>query len=386
MAEPTGHKMFKYKLHPTPAQAAQLAGVLRLCRELYNAALQERKEAWQKCHVSVNYYQQKAQLPEIRSSREDCAAIYSQVLQDVVLRLDRAFKAFFRRIATGEKPGYPRFKGRNHYHSFTYPQWGNGASLDNGFLVLSKIGQIAVRWSRPLEGTPKTVTLSQEPDGWYVCIACAAVPVQPFPLTGEETGIDLGLESFLTLTNGEQIANPRHYRTAEKRLVKAHRRVSKRKKGSHRRRKAVRLLQRAHQKTRRQRRDFHHKTALSLLRQYDTVYYEDLQVANMVQNGHLAKSIYDAGWSQFCTILVFKAGNAGKQAVAVPPAYTSQVCSGCGALVLKGLSVRWHECPDCGASLHRDHNGAKNVLWVGQTHRGAPTRMRRDEPRSIPGL
>jgi putative transposase len=211
------------------------------------------------------------------------------------------------------------------------------------------------------------------------------VPIQPLPVTGEETGIDLGLESFLTLANGEQIANPRHYRKAEKRLVKAQRRVSKRRKGSKRRLKAVRLLLRAHQKVARQRRDFHHKTALSLLKRYDSVYYEDLQVANMVQNGRLAKSIHDAGWGQFCTILVFKAANAGKQAVAVSPAYTSQLCSGCGVMVAKGLSVRWHECPDCGASLHRDHNAAKNILWVGQTHRGAATRKRRDEPR-IPGL
>ena len=170
-------------------------------------------------------------------------------------------------------------------------------------------------------------------------------------MTGEETGIDLGLESFLTLANGEQVENPRHYRQAEKRLVKAQRRVSKRKRGSHRRRKAVRLLQRAHQKSARQRRDVHHKTALSLLRQYDTVYFEDLQVANMAQNEHLAKSIYDAGWSQFCAILTFKAENAGKRAIEVPPAYTSQLCSGCGVTVSKGFSVRWHRCPDCGTSL-----------------------------------
>jgi len=376
MAESRGHKTFKYKLQPTPAQAAQLTGILRVCRELYNAALQERQEAWEKRRISVNYYQQKAQLPELRAYREACAAIHSQVLQDVVLRLDRAFKAFFRRIANGEKPGYPRFKGRNRYHSFTYPQWGNGASLDNGLLVLSKIGRIAVRWSRPLEGTPKTVSIIQEPDGWYACIACADVPIQPLSLTGEETGIDLGLESFLTRATGEQVVNPRHYRKAEKRLVKAQRRVSRRKKGSKRCRKAVRLLQRAHQKIARQRRDFHHKTALLLLKQYDTVYFEDLQVANMVQNGHLAKSIHDAGWSQFCTILVFKAGNAGKQAAAVPPAYTSQICSGCGVLVAKGLSVRWHECPDCGASLHRDHNAALNIQRAGQAHRGATTRKR----------
>ena len=385
MEAATTHKTFKYKVQPTPAQAAQLGATVRVCRELYNAALQERKEAWQKCRVSVNYYQQKAQLPEIRRIRDDCAAIHSQVLQDVVLRVHRTFQAFFRRVQNGEKPGYPRFKGRNRYHSFTYPQWGNGSSLVGNRLLLSKIGYLEVRWSRPLEGTPKTVTIIEEADGWYVCFSCADVPVQPLPVTGQETGIDLGLESFLTLASGEQVANPRHYRKAEKALAKAQRRKDRRKRGSKRRRKAVLLLRKQYQKVARQRRDFHHKTARSLLTQYDTVYFEDLQVANLAQNEHLAKSISDAGWSQFCAILVFKAENAGKQAVAVPPAYTSQVCSGCGVLVQKGVSVRWHECPECGASLHRDHNAALNIQWVGQTHQGAATRKRGVELR-IPAL
>ncbi|HLW00801.1 MAG TPA: transposase [Ktedonobacterales bacterium] len=371
MPEPTAHKTFKYKLRPTSEQVVQFEATLRLCRELYNAALQERKEAWHKCRVSVTYYQQKAQLPEIRQIREDCAAMHSQVLQDVILRVDRTFKAFFRRVKASEKPGYPRFKGRARYTSFTYPQWGNGASLVGDRLLLSKLGHIAVRWSRPLEGTPKTVTISKEADGWYACFSCAEVPIQPLPLTGQETGIDVGLESFLTLANGEQVASPRHYRQAEKALRRAQRRVSRRQKGSHRRRKAIRLLQRAHQKIARQRRDFQHKTTLPLLKRYDTVYYEALQVANMVQNHHLAKSISDAGWSQFCTILAFKAANAGKRAVAVPPSYTSQVCSGCGVVVQKGLSVRWHACPDCGTSLHRDHNAALNILRVGQTRQAS---------------
>jgi putative transposase len=371
MPDLTGRQTFKYKLRPTPAQAAQFEATLRLCRELYNAALQERRDAWKMCQVSIGYYQQKAQLPEIRQIREDCAAIHSQVLQDVILRVDRTFKAFFRRVKAGQKAGYPRFKGRDRYTSFIYPQWGNGASLVGERLLLSKIGYLAVRWSRPLEGTPKTVTISKEVDGWYVCFSCADVPVQPLPLTGEETGIDVGLESFLTLPNGEQVANSRHYRKAEKALKRAQRRVSRRKQGSQRRRKAVKLLAKRHQKIRRQRLDHHHKTARSLVRQYDAIYFEDLQVANMVQNHHLAKSISDAAWSQFCTILVFKAANAGKQAVAVPPASTSQVCSGCGVVVQKGLTVRWHLCPNCGTSLHRDHNAALNILRVGQTRQGA---------------
>jgi putative transposase len=369
----TTRKTFKYKLKPTSEQAQCFAQTVRVCRELYNAALQERRDAWKMCHLSVNYYQQKAQLPAVRQIREDCAAVSAQVLQDVVRRVDKTFAAFFRRVANGEKPGYPRFKGRNRYHSFTYPQVGphGCAQIDNGFLVLSKIGRVAVRWSRSLEGTPKTITVSEEPDGWYACISCMDVPCQSLPLTDKEIGIDIGLESFATLANGEQIANPRYYRKAEKALAKAQRRVSRRKRGSKRRRKAIRLLQRAHQKVARARRDFHHKSALSLVKRYDTIYFEDLQVANLAQNAHLAKGIYDAGWGQFCSILVFKAANAGKRAAAVPPAYTSQVCSGCGVVVQKGLSVRWHTCPDCGTSLHRDHNAALNILRAGQARQGA---------------
>jgi putative transposase len=296
------------------------------------------------------------------------------VLQDVVLRVDRAFQAFFQRIRdrkTGETPGYPRFHGRDRYNSLTYPQFGHGTALDNGFLVLSKIGRIAVRWSRPLEGTPKTVTISREADGWYVCFSCADVPVQPLPLTSQETGIALGLEAFATLSNGARIFHPGWYRQAERTLKTAQRRVSRRKRGSSRRRKAVTLLARAHQKVRRQRQDFHHKTALALVRQDDTIYHEDMQTANMVKNHHLSKSIGEAGWSAFSTILAYKAACAGRWVVAVDPAFTSQTCSGCGALVHKGLSVRWHTCADCGMRLHRDHNAAMKRERAGQALRRA---------------
>jgi putative transposase len=188
---------------------------------------------------------------------------------------------------------------------------------------------------------------------------------------GREAGIDLGLESFATLADGSQIANSRIFRLHAMDLKRAQRRVSRRKKGSHRRKKAVALLAKAHQRVRRARTDFHHKTALALVRAYDVIYDEDLQTANMVKNHHLAKSISDAGRSAFLAILAFKAAYAGKQAVAVPPAYTSQTCSGCGAIVHKGVSVRWHLCPDCGTRLHRDHNAALNRERLGQSLRGA---------------
>jgi len=374
MDEPqTVRKTFKYKLLPTPEQGQRMAFVVRRCRELYNAGLQERRDAWQKCRVSITGAHQSAELPAIKDMRPEYHDIHSQVLQDVLTRLDRAFQAFFRRVKAGEQPGYPRFQSAYRYRSFTYKQFGNGATLDNGYLVLSKIGCIAVRWSRSLIGTPKTVTITQEADGWYVCFSCADVPAQPLPVTGGETGIDVGLKVFLITANGEVVENPRHYRNAEKALQKAQRRVSRRKKGSKRRRKAVQLLARKHQKVRRQRQDFHQKTALALVQHYDTIYLEDLNVANLVQNHHLAKSISDAGWAQFRAILDGKAVYAGRRVVAVNPAYTSQECSGCGMLVRKSLSVRTHVCTSCGLVLDRDENAAINIQRAGQALQGAVT-------------
>ena len=262
----TLHKTFKEKLRPTPGQERALDEVLWRCRDLYNTALEQRITAWQRCHVSVSRYEQEAELKAIRAEFPEYAAIHSHILQDVLARLDKTYQAFFRRVQRGEKAGFPRFKGRNRFHSFTFKEYGNGARLDNGYLALSKIGRISVRWSRPLEGTPKTVTISREADGWYVAISCAEVPCTPLPLTGQETGIDLGLESFATLADGSRIANPRIFRVAELNLKRAQRRVSRRKKGSHRRRKAVVLLAKAHQHTRNQRHDFHHQEARKLVR------------------------------------------------------------------------------------------------------------------------
>ncbi len=289
MSQPTTvRKAYKYKLKPTFEQERALAAVLWRCRTLYNTALEQRITVWQRCHVSVTRFQQEAELKAIRADFPEYAAIHSHVLQDVLARLDKTYQAFFRRLANGETPGFPRFQGRNRYHSFTYKEYGNGARLDNGFLVLSKIGRIAVRWSRPVEGTIKTATVSREADGWYVCFSCAEVPARPLPETGQETGIDVGLTVFLGTADGERVEHPRHYRRAEKQLAKAQRRVSRRKKGSKRRRKAVALLRRAHQHVRRQRQDFHHKTALLLVRVYDTISLEDLRIANMVRNRRLA--------------------------------------------------------------------------------------------------
>ncbi len=390
MAE-TVRKTYQEKLKPTPQQERELDLVLWRCRTLYNTALAQRIFLWKQRGVSVNRYQQEAELKALRADLPEYVAIHSHVLQDVLARLDKTYQAFFRRVANGEKAGFPRFHGRDRYHSFTYKEYGNGARLDNGYLVLSKIGRLAVRWSRPIEGIIKTVTISKEADGWYVSFSCAEVPTEPLPLTGSETGIDVGLKVFLITADGKAVANPRHYRTAERELKKAQKRVSRRQKGSKRRRKAVAQGAKKHQHVRRQRTDFHHKTALALVRQYDTIYHEAIQPANLsrrpapvpdenggylhngaAQKAGLNKSIHDAGWSCFLNILACKAAWAGKRVEAVNPAYTSQDCSGCGERIEKSLSVRTHVCTNCGLILDRDENAARNIQWLGQSLRGVP--------------
>jgi putative transposase len=377
---------FKYQLRPTPEQEQALDLVLWRCRTLYNVALEQRKTWWERGQwVSATYYQQKAELPDLKTACPEYAEVNAQVLQDVILRVERAFQAFFRRVKNGETPGYPRFQGRGRYHSFTYPQYGGGVVLDGGVLSLSKIGRIPLRLHRPLQGTLKTVTISREADGWYASISCAEVPREPLPLTGRETGIDVGLKVFLVTAGGEHVENPRHHRKAEKGLRKAQHCVSRRTKGSKRWWKAVGHCAKKYQKVKRQRSDFHHKTALSLVRDYDVIYLEDLQIRNLSRrpnakpdgNGGYAhngaahkaglnKSINDAGWYAFRRILTCKAAWAGKRVEAIPPAYTSQDCSGCGERISKSLSVRTHVCTTCGLVLDRDENAARNILASGR--------------------
>jgi putative transposase len=381
-----------------------LERVLWRCRTLSNTALEQRITAWQRCHVSLTRYQQEAELKALRAELpEDAAihshpqpstAIHSHVLQDVLPRLNTTYQAFFRRLASGEQRGFSRFQGSNRSHSFTDKEYGNGARLDNGALVLSKIGRIAVRWSRMVEGSIKTVTISREADGWYVCFSCAEVPIEPLPRTGKETGIDVGLKVFLITADGQPVENPRPYRTAERNLRKAQQRVSRRQKGSHRRRTAVRVLAKRHQHVRCLRclrSDFHHKTALDLVRAYDTIDVEAIQPANLsrrpapkpdgtggsAHNGASRKaglnsSIQDAGWRRVLSILTFKAACAGKRMEAVPPAYTSQDCSGCGERIYTSLSVRTDVCTHCGLIVDRDENAAKTIQWRGQRLRGLP--------------
>ena len=352
-------KAYKYKLKTNAKFVAGCLATLDVCRELYNAALQERRDAYQINGLSINYHAQAVQLPQIKQVREDVGKVHSQVLQDTLRRVDKAFDAFFRRCQNGETPGYPRFKPASRYDSFTYPQ--SGFRLEGDKLHLSKIGSCRVRLSRPIEGTIKTCTIKRDADGWYVVFAVEGNQCRFFPKTGETVGIDVGIENFATLSTGEVVGNPEFLRESEVTLRTAQRRVSRRKRGSKRRSKAVNLLRKKHQKIRRRRADFHHKTALKIVREFDAIAVEDLNVRGMVKNHRLAKSINDAGWSLFILILTSKAEEAGRVVIKVNPAYTSQDCSQCGHRVRKTLDEREHRCDNCGFVAHRDHNSALAV-------------------------
>jgi putative transposase len=383
-------KAFKYRLYPTSEQEHLLLWTLARCRELYNAGLAERKEAYRMAGKTISYYEQKRDLPEIKGVlREEYQQIHSQVLQDVLLRLERAFKAFFRRVKAGEKPGSPRFQGRNRYNSFTYPQ--GGYSLSEKRVTLSKIGSIKIKLHRPLEGTIKTCTIKYEAGQWYAIFSCQGEPPEPLPVSEEEVGIDLGLLHFAALSDGTFIDNPRYYRKAKKTLEKRQQALSRKKRGSHRREKARRLVAKAHRKIRNQRRDFLHKQAKKLVEQYQSIVFEDLQTENLVKrpkpkqdengkyvpNGRAAKaglnkSIQDAGWGMFVDMVSFKAACAGRTLIKVNPYKTSQVCSAClQECPHKELDERTHICIHCGVVLDRDTNAALNILRLGRSQQSA---------------
>ena len=363
-------KTFRYRLYPSKAQRKLLESTLETCRRVYNDCLAERKEVYENELHSIGKFEQLRRVKEIKASNPYAKGIHSHILQVTVSDLDKAFQSFFRRVKQGAKPGYPRFKGRNRFDSFGLKQLGNGFKLDGRRLKLSGIGRIAVRWHRKIEGTIKTVRIVRNAGQWFSCFSCE-VDTNPLPASGRSIGIDVGVSSLVTLSTGEKIENPHWYRTDQAELRTTQRRVSRRKKGSNGRHKAVALLQRQHEKTKNRRKDFLNKVACSLIVANDVIVIEDLQIKNMVHNRHLSKSIMDAGWGYLRQRLGAKAVEAGRQVVAVPPQYTSKSCSSCGTIFedLK-LSDRWVRC-DCGLSLDRDHNAAINILGRGHLLRAS---------------
>jgi putative transposase len=353
-------KAYKFKLKPTKKLAQQLDSTLALCRELYNAALQERRDAYRQTRKSINYYDQANQLKEIREVRDDLAGLYSQIPQSVLRRVARTYEAFFQRCLQGDKKaGFPRFKGRQRYDSFTYPQ--SGFKLEGNKLTLSKIGSCRLRLSRSVEGKIKTCTIKRQIDGWFVIFTVEENQSRYIAKTGDRVGIDVGLENFATLSTGASIENPGYLRKAERELKIQQHKVNKKKLRGSNRKKAVRLLGKKHLKVANQRKDFFHKTSLQLIKEFDEIAVEDLNIKGLVKNHHLAKSISDASWGTFVNVLEHKAANAGRRVWKVPAAFTSQDCSQCGDRVKKSLAVREHRCLACGFVVHRDHNAALNI-------------------------
>lgn len=354
---------FKYRLFPAHGQATKMENTLDECRWLYNHFLEERERAWEQDAQSISMYDQIRTLPKLKRVRSSLITVYSQVFQDVAMRVDLAFKGFFRRVKTGRKPGYPRFRGAGWYDSFTYPQ--SGFSIVNGRLRLSKIGNIKVRFHRPIEGNIKTLTIRRSSTNkWYACFS-SELETQTLPESSEVVGIDVGLESFATFSTGEKIANPRFFRVDEKALAKAQRRMCKQAKGTPKRAKMRKIVSHIHARIANRRRDFAHQLSRVVVNRFGVIVVEDLNINRMVHNHCLAKSIADAAWGQFAAYLAYKAENAGRKYIAVNPSYTSQDCSKCGHRHSLLLSEREFRCSCCGLVLDRDHNASLNILAIG---------------------
>lgn len=354
-------KAFSYKVKLAPSGVRRANEILELHRWLYNRAIAWRANAWKYEKRSVSRFDQINGLTPLRRERAEFAALDRHSCDAVMGRVQFAFDGFFRRVKAGQNPGYPRFKGPGRYRSITYRR--TGWKLDGRRLTLRGIGTVKLFLSREIEGTIKTVTLRRDAVGdWFVSLSCDNVPVRALPDTGQAVGVDVGLLSFLTTSDGEHVPNPRHLRGAEAELKRSQRIVSKRKRGGSNRRKAVLVLARKHRRVANARKDFHFKTALDLVRRYDTIAVEDLNIRGLKRT-RMAKSVSDAGWGQFIHALQSQAESAGREIVMVDPRGTSQACSACGSEPekRKALSERTHRCA-CGLVLDRDENAARNIL------------------------
>ena len=357
-------KTYKYRIYPTKNQRTTIDGIINRHRWLYNKALEQRKTAYEERQESVSYFQQSRWLTQNRKEQDTFSNLNFSSSQRTLRRLDKAFQAFFRRIKAGEKPGYPRFKGYDRFDSIEFTYNDGSKIRDNRKLYIQGIGEIKVKWHRKIKGTIKTVIIKRKAGKYYACFSVNTAS-NPLPKTGGAVGLDMGISKLVTTSDNEFFEPPKHYRQSEKKLRRNQRSVSRKVKGSMSRRKSVRILQTTHEHIANQRRDNLHKIARYLVTNYDFICIENLNTQGMVKNHHLAKSIMDATWSNFFLILLSKAEDADKTVVKVDPRYTSQICSDCGEIVKKDLSVRIHNCPHCGLSLDRDTNAAKNILARG---------------------
>ncbi|GAA4525339.1 RNA-guided endonuclease InsQ/TnpB family protein [Nonomuraea ferruginea] len=382
-------RSFKFLLRPTRHQEIALTACLEDHRQLYNAALEHRRTAYARAGVSVRYGDQSAELKHIRGDDTGGQGRWSFSSQQATLRrLDKAFGAFFRRVKAGRTPGFPRFKGRGRFDTVEWPKDGDGCRWDSQpghptatYVRLQGVGHVRVHQHRPVKGRVKTISVKREGSRWYLVLSCDDVPAEPLPATGAMAGIDMGVASLLTTSDGGQVANPRHLAATAGRLADAQRDLARKKRGSRRRRKAVARVAALHGKVRRQRLDHAHKAANALVRAYDVIVHEDLRIANMTrsasgtieapgrnvaQKSGLNRSILDAGWGVFLTILSHKAESAGRKLIAVNPAGTSRTCSRCGHVAKENrVTQAGFACTACGHAAHADVNAAVNILRAG---------------------
>jgi putative transposase len=362
---------FQYRLFPNKKQVNALEATLEECRWLYNHLLGKRRDAWEQDGSSLALYQQQETFSILKHERPSLKRVHSQVLQNVAVRIDLAFKAFFRRCKAGEPSGYPRFRGQGRYDSFTFPQSGFSITHDDR-VCLSKMGRIKMVYHRPVGGKIKTLTIHKSSTGkWYASFSCEVEP-ERLPENPDVVGIDVGLKTFATLSDGQEIANPRFFRTEEKALAKVQRKHSKLAKGTPERHTHRKAVARVHERIAWKRENFTHQESRKIVNTYGLIAVEDLTVNRMIQNHCLAKSIADASWSAFFSQVSSKAEEAGRHLVKVNPAYTSQTCSQCGHRQKMPLSERIFDCPCCHAHLDRDLNAAKNILGLGLQSRVIP--------------
>ncbi|NEO02137.1 MAG: transposase [Moorea sp. SIO3I7] len=374
---------YQYRLRLNKSQISKIEKWLDLLRCQYNYLLADRFSWYEQnrsatnycplvCHLpelrnNPDYFSQKKSLPGLKKDRPWYKEIHSQVLQDCVKRVDLAFKRFLKGDCNGNKSGKPRFKSKNRYRSFTFPSLTKDPIKGN-ILTLPKFGQVKMIYHRQIPDgfKVKTATITRKADGYYATLSIQddTVPdIIPIDSVINPVGIDMGLKSFLIRSDGTEVPIPQYYRKAQKRLKKVQKSVSRSKKGSNNRKKAVVKLGKAHKKVADTRKDFHFKTAKELLDSHDIVAHEKLNIKGLAKT-KMAKSVLDAGWGQFLSILSVKAANAGLLTKAVNPRNTSQNCSNCGKKVPKKLKDRIHSCPHCGYTEDRDVNAAKNILYL----------------------
>ena len=378
------HLTFRYRLYPSKTQMKILEEQLEICRSLHNWLLLYAKDYHRDTGKTIPYLTMQNLLPSLKADRPELLKIHSQVLQNIARKIRLGYDNFFARRKVGLRAGLPRFRKYGRYKSVTYPQ--SGFRVEGNRLLLSKIGAIRIRQHRELPEKIKTLTVKRMPSGkWYACFSCI-VEKQPREKPFEDVGIDVGLHSYAMLSDGTRIENPRFYRKSEKRLGLLQRRMSRKNRGSRNWVRAKTRVARLHEKIGGRRTDFLHKASREIVDAYETVYFEDLKIGNMVRNNCLAKSISDAGWGRFIEMIAYKEEGTGGRLIQVNPRGTTQNCSRCGEQVKKTLSDRIHECPHCGLVMNRDENAALNILARGrEIGRGPPEfRPAEEETTTLP--